>query len=179
MERLVALAAGVSGIAAFLATLWAMLLERRLETARKREDEAGKRILEIESANKLAELKLSEARKRLAFFEDKELKRQREGIAPLVAKARRAVSICTPEMDELLEAALKRTKAKARIITAQPHTGVGRAEMRASKAIDLTLVLLDGSQGYVLENNHPRKLSMQKLEKAITGFATLWENAQP
>lgn len=179
MERLVALAAGVSGLAAFFALLWAMLLERRLEAAGKKEGESSRRILELESANALAELKLSETRKKLFYFEDKELKSQKDGISSLVGRARKTISLCIPEIDELLEAALKRTNAKAKIITAQPHTGIEKAEMRTLKSIDLTLVLIDGLQGHLLENNQPTKLSRQKLAKAMAGFATLWESAQP
>jgi len=179
MERLVALAAGVSGLAAFFALLWAMLLERRLEAAGKREAESSRRILELESANALAELKLSETRKKLSYFEDKELRSQKDGISSLVGRARKTISICTPEIDELLEAALKRTKAKAKIITAQPHTGIERAETRAMKSIDLTLVLIDGLQGHLLENSSFTKLSKARLAKATAGFATLWESAKP
>lgn len=178
MERLVALAAGVSGIAAFLATLWAMLLERRLDAAGKREAEGRKKILELESRNSLAELKLSEAKKHLVFFENKELRTQKEGIAALVAKAKKTISICTPDTDELLEAALKRTKAKTRVITAQPHQAIGRAQMRASSSIDLSLILTDG-KGYLLESNRPVRLTKDRLEKATAGFETLWESAQP
>jgi len=179
MERLVALAAGVSGIAAFLATLWAMLLERRLDAAGKRESDTRKKILELESRNSLAELALSEAKKRLVFFENKELRSQKDGMAMLVCKARKAISICTPEIDEPLEAALKRTKAKARVITAQPHQAIGRAQMRASNSIDLALILLDGTQGYLLESNRLARLPKERLKKAIQGFETLWESAQP
>ena len=177
MERLVALFIGIAGVLAFFSTLWVISLEKRLAFAGKKEQANREKILELEAKNTLAELKLSEYRKRLSYFEEKELKDQREKILSVISKAKKAVKLCTPKISENLEAVLKKTKAKTKILSAEPHTKIGKADLRVSNSIDVTIAILDDSQAYLVENNKLAKFPKQKLSKIIKGFDLLWKQA--
>ncbi len=177
MERLVALVAGIAGIMAFFSTIWAISIERQLGLARKKEKANREKILEMEAKSTLVELKLSEYKERLSYFEEKEFKDQREKILSVISKARKTIKLCIPEISGNIEKAIKKAKADARLIVSEPHPQMKKAEIRISRSIDLTLVIIDDSQAYVLENNELSKLSKKKTDRAMEGFDLLWERA--